>query len=137
MDVPNKEDIEFVDWEILPPGWWNDESQANKIRSNFGSSEEFNEFIDRLKFVDGFNPRQTYTGKFGDQGYKYYIFVFDRHVVAECPQYGNAVYVLKGTDNWQSIFSRSRQELRANYNDRMIWIRHTKTWKQRLKPYLN
>ena len=122
----------------MPPGWWREPGEVSAIKREFkGTEEEFREFMERPEFVDSYGPINTYKTRFSGQGYQYYVFLFKNHAVAECPQYGNAAYVLKGTDGWQSIFSRSRQELRANYSDRMIWIRHTKTWKQRLKPYLN
>ena len=109
----------------------------NQIRSQFKTKKEFRDFIERLEFVDSYGPINTYKTKFSDQGYQYYVFLFKNHVIAECPQYGNAAYVLKGTDGWQSIFRRSRQELRRHFPDRITRIRHTKTWKQWLVRYLN
>ena len=129
---------EALDWEVLPPGWWRLPREVSGIKRKFkGTEMQFREFMGRLEFVDSYNPINTYTTRFSGHGYQYYVFLFNNHVVAECPQYGNAAYVLKGTDNWQSIFRRSRQELKAKYSDTMIWVRHTKTYKRRLEPYLN
>jgi Leucine-rich repeat (LRR) protein len=131
--------IRMVDYEILPPGWWRekDSPMVNQLRRQFKTKKEFGNFMDRLDFADSKGPIELYTSKFNDQGYQYYLFVYQNHVLAECPQYGNAAYVLKGTDGWQDIFWRSRQELRKNFSHRVTWIRHTKTWKERLAEYLN
>ena len=107
------------------------------IQSEFSNPKEYRDFIDRLEFADSHKPLSIYTSKFDNQGDSYYIFVYTNNVVAECPQYGNAAYVLKGKTGWQSVFTKSRQELRKNYKDRIVWIRHTTTWKQRLSKYLN
>ena len=93
--------------------------------------------MERPEFVDSYGPINTYKTKFSEQGHQYYVFLFRNHVVAEFPQYGNAVYVLDGTDGWEDIFKKSRQELRKNFSHRITWIRHTKTWKERLGKYLN
>ena len=93
--------------------------------------------MERLEFVDSYSPINTYKTRFSDQDHQYYVFLFKNHVVAECPQYGNAAYVLKGTDGWQDIFRRSRQELRKNYKGRVHRIFHTGGWKERLGKYLN
>ena len=126
-----------MDWEVLPPGWWRDSTRVKEIRAGFRTQREADTFLGRLEYVDGFGPLETYESKFANSGYKYYIFIFRNHAVAECPEYGNAVYILRGTSDWKSVFSRSRQELRADDSGRIDWIRHTTTWKERLAQYLN
>ena len=131
-------DAETLDWEILPPGWWKIPREVSAIKSQFkGTEKEFREFMERPEFVDSYGPIKTVKTKFSGQGYQYFVFLFRNHAVAECPQYGNAAYVLKGTDGWQDIFRRSRQELRKNYKGRVHRIFHTGGWKERLGKYLN
>ena len=108
-----------------------------KIQSEFSNPKEYRDFIDRLEFADSHKPLSVIRSKFDNQGGTYYLFVFRNNVLAECPQYGNAAYVLKGTTDYKSVFTKSRQELRKNYKDRIVWIRHTTTWKKRLSKYLN
>jgi hypothetical protein len=130
-------DAKEVDWEVLPPGWWRDSTRVKEIRAGFRTKREADTFIGRLEYVDGFGPLETWESKFAKSGYKYYIFVFRNHAVAECPQYGNAAYVLTGASGWKSVFSKSRQELRADPSNNVTRVRHTTNWKARLAEYLN
>ena len=129
-------DAEDIDYEILPDGWWRIPSQRSTLRKSFKNPKHYEDFIERLNYVDSFGPKSVFRSKFDQQGDGYYIFVFHNNVVAECPKYGNAVYVLVENQNWRNVFRRSRQELRADFKNSVINIRHTKTWKERLKPYL-
>ena len=128
--------VEILDYEVLPDGWWRIPAETTKLKKSFVNPQHYEDFIERLNYVDSFGPKSVFKSKFDDQGDGYYVFIFDQNAVAECPKYGNAVYVLKGNQNWRDVFTRSRQELRSDFSNRVINIRHTKTWKERLKPYL-
>jgi tetratricopeptide (TPR) repeat protein len=130
-------------WVHFSPNWWLSPVRRRQIRLGFRNTHEVEEFIERLEFIDSLGPLDTYGLKFGSQDYQYYVFLFQEYAVAECPQYGNSVFLLEGTGDWQDIFNRSIQDLRRtpysidnSIRGRVSWIRHTKTWQQRLKHYL-
>ena len=122
-----------LSWEVLPPGWWNDPAYVQQI-SRAGENGEL--VIERLRFVDNLGPLERYIGheKFGND--PYWVFVFDTHVVAECPMEGNAIYLVTGTSNWRNLLSRSKMGLLSAAPDRVRRIVHRGDWKSRLKRVL-
>ena len=121
-----------LNWEILPPGWWRDQKIVSLMRSSSRGEGDGDHLVERLQYVDSFNPTSVYRSKFGELGYQYYIFVFKRYAVAECPDYGNAIYVLDGVSDWKAVFRHSRGDVRRFYRNRIIRIYHTDNWKGRL-----
>jgi len=86
--------------------------------------------------VDSLDPDRRYIGndKFGS--YPYYVFIFKHHVVAECPLEGNAIYVIEGTEDWQSLLNRSKRNLLAAVPNRVSRVLHTGAWQNRLSRLL-
>ena len=134
-DIPRL-DAEVLDWEVLPPGFWRENEYKEMLKSTL-SDDEFDLFYDRLNFIEGYNPLDIYQSLLGYRGYPYYVFLFENHAIAECPMYGNALYVLEGSEDWASVFSLSKRQIIREYGERIKKIRHSYTWKYRLVRYLN
>jgi len=117
-------------WQVLPPGWWNQDKYASAFGNKYKQAD-LN--FARLKVVDSLGPSKRYVGsdKFGS--YRYWVFVFKNHVVAECPLEGNALYVITGTQDWRNLLRRSKSDLSSNYKGRVQRIMHVGDWESRLK----
>jgi len=125
-----------LDWEILPPEFWRYNSITSEISESM-NKEEMESFLERLIFIDKFNPTQVYKSKFANRGYQYFVYLFKNHVVAECPEYGNAAYILPSNSKWQDIFRLSRREIKIKYKNQITIVRHIGDWRNRIKTYLN
>lgn len=100
-----------LDWEVLPPGWWVDRERVNNFRKKLGDKAA-KYFIERLKFLSGLNPIESYEGKNYLGNRSYYVFVFNKVIFAECPEFGNALYYLEGDDTlkWRDVFSNTKRK---------------------------
>lgn len=132
---------EKLDWEVLPPRWWRNPSLVRKVLGHDEITPQDTLLISRLQFVDGLQPTECYSSKpslssrFGDR--TYFVFIFDNHVVAECPKWGNAIYVIKGTKDWQVLLKHSKREVLDLARGRVTRILHSGEWKARLCFALN
>ena len=122
-----------TDWEILPPGWWHDPRHREQLESQFRDKEQAQLFLQRLEYLDTFNPTEVYRSRFSDQGSPYYAYVFAESVVAENPLEGNAIYVIRGLESWQSLLKLSKENLRHQYPSRVKRIVHRGDWETRLQ----
>ena len=122
-----------LSWQVLPAGWWNDRRYTNLLNNQHGFRSLV---IERLRFVDSLRPRSRYIGspRFGN--YAYWVFVFASHVIAECPLEGNALYVIRGTDDWRNLLSRSKRNLLMIAPHRVDRIVHNGDWKTNLMEIL-
>jgi hypothetical protein len=125
-----------LDWPILPIGWWT--IPKYKLLATRGTQDRQSGqlVIDRLIFLDSLNPKERYIGqdRFGSD--PYWVFVFEEHVVAECPMEGNAIYVVHGTHDWKTLLNRSKRALRAAAANRYKRIVHRGDWKTRITTAL-
>lgn len=120
-----------LDWEVLPPGWWKDKTILENVKRKLGKQgSEY--FFDRNEFIESLSPSERYIGNSYLGNRNYFIYIFTNCVVAECPQFGNALYVLKGpkTSSWKEVFSSNkRQALNAGASR----ILHSGRWKSKLR----
>lgn len=120
----------YVSWEILPPG----ELDVNltRILTGIGSSDPKlrQKLTDRFKFLASMKPRNFVQGTSRFQRYFGAQFADDL-VVFENVVYGNAIYVM--FQNWEALSKISRVDLLSTNSQEFIRIRHTKTWKLKLK----
>ena len=92
--------------------------------------------FERLNYLDSFSPQEMYRSTFNSQASPYYAFVFAECVVAENPLEGNAIYVVKYLESWQSLLRLSKEVLRSRYGHRVRKIVHRGNWKGRLQEEL-
>lgn len=120
----------YVSWEILPPG----EIEQNIVRILTGiKSSDPNlrqKLTDRYKFLSSMKPRNFVQGTSRFQRYFGAQFADDL-VVFENVQYGNAIYVM--FQNWEELSKISRVDLLSSATQEFIRVRHTKTWKLKLR----
>jgi hypothetical protein len=100
-----------INWEILPPGWWNDKKYIFNIESDTPESTLKSNIIERLKFIDSLSPHEWFQGKNYLGRRSYYVAVFQSCVIAESSQYGNAAYVVYDTSKWQSVLNRTKRQV--------------------------
>ena len=123
-----------LSWEVLPPGWWRDKSQIEKLKKRLGDRQS-QLFMERLEYIASLNPLKQYEGHSYLGSRLYYIFVFKKAILAECPMFGNAAYLLKGGKmaSWQEIFVQTK---RFALNKGATRILHMGDWKKRLSKDL-
>lgn len=123
----------YVNWEILPPGE-RDENLLRILGSQTDNPKIRGQVVDRYDFLNSLRPRNFIRGTSEFRRYFGAQFAEDL-VVFENTEYGNAIYVMYG--NWQELSQKSRLELLSSRSTEFDRIRHTKTWKQRLRALLH
>jgi hypothetical protein len=120
----------YVNWEILPPG--EIEENVTQILTGIRSSDPGlrQRITDRYKFLQSLKPQCLIQGTSRFQRYFGAKFA-DDFVVFENVEYGNAIYVM--FSNWEELSQKSRTELLSSASTDFIRIRHTRTWKLRLR----
>lgn len=119
-----------LQWTVLPEGWW--QKPVRGSGRGAGGVQQHSDELHRIKFIDGLGPKAWYEGR--DVGIRrYYVAVFKRVVVADCPDSGNALYYYGGKHDWKDIFRKSKRDaLRAGAQR----IYHAGDWKERLRRML-
>jgi hypothetical protein len=77
----------------------------------------------RLRFLLSLGPDKLYRGResLRSHGRAYIVAVFKGLAIAECPDYGNALYAFRGNGSqWQSVFQRSKKEARKRGAVRVV-----------------
>ena len=116
---------EILDWEILPPDFW--EQQERCLGTGNGSEQS--EKWERIQLVRSLAPTCEFQGNHSGLRY-YYAFVFPTVVIAESAQFGNAIYYYEtDNDSWQTVFRKSKSEALDSGARRMV---HSGDWPGRL-----
>lgn len=123
----------YVSWEILPPGE-RDENLLRILGSQTDNPNIRGQVVDRYDFLNSLRPRNFIRGTSEFRRYFGAQFAEDL-VVFENTEYGNAIYVMYGS--WQELSQKSRLELLSSKSTEFDRIRHTKTWKHRLRALLH
>jgi len=124
-----------LSWEVLPVGWSRNGQEFERAQELlFDGQKVFSEKLnyDRLTFLDQLAPLESYVGVDTLGSRVYVLYIFDRHVVAECPLEGNALYVVDGTEDWREIFQHSKADFRTIAKHRFKRVIHKGDWKSRL-----
>jgi hypothetical protein len=121
-----------LNWTVLPQGWWSDPKYQSQVAKINSKTKNPGIILERLAYLESLGPRLAYEGKDRLGSEAYWVFVFDRHVVAECPLWGNAIYVIRGTGDWRTLLSKSKRELLTAGQGRIQRISHKGDWKSRL-----
>jgi tetratricopeptide (TPR) repeat protein len=130
-------DWSLLDWEILPQ-----DVSGSLVGSGNGYEHGVGLFdrvpglskerTERLNFILGLGPREVLKGKEGFLS-QYVAFTFESHVVCEHGDYGNAIYLLTGTEDWGFIFKNPKKDARRMAGGRLKRIIHKGDWKIRLE----
>jgi hypothetical protein len=84
--------------------------------------------------VDALGPQQRFRGSPRLGGSIYFVFVFKKCVIAECPDWGNALYLLTPAERWQQVFGLAKSD--ALVRPGMHRIIHRGDWARRLKQLM-
>ncbi|MFA6501307.1 MAG: hypothetical protein WCT85_00810 [Parachlamydiales bacterium] len=120
-----------LDWEVLPPGWWKDKAMIEKVKQKLGQqASEY--FFERNEFIESLAPKKSYMSQIYLGGRLYFVYIFDNCIVAECPQFGNAAYILRGKimAKWKELLSSTKRHALSSGASRVL---HIGNWKSRLK----
>ena len=115
-DRPNY-DAQQLSWEVLPPGWWRDPAYISRLQTE-AAREGILLDINRLVKLASLSPRATYRGWYLDahtnsRRYPYHVFEFEAVAIADCQQFGNALYYAP-VEDWREVFVLTKREaLRA------------------------
>lgn len=136
LDGNNKiietDNIETINWEILPAGekiW----ESFNGKQKNLLSKSEKTLIKERFDFINKFKPDSRKKGVGGYTGYLIFefknknIFIFDSII------YGDATYIFE--DNWEYVSKLTKKEIitQGLAKDRII---HNKLWENKIRNYL-
>jgi hypothetical protein len=125
----------LLDWEFLPVGWWRNPAMAARIEENLDKGQA-RLLMERLDFIESCQPRECFMSSFSRDKVPYYAYLFERCVIAENPLEGNAIYVIKGIEKWQSMLHLDKRTLRTRYADRVTRVVHRGDWKHRLRDLI-
>lgn len=119
--------VEQLEWVVLPPGWLLLLGRGEGRHWHQGSLEDAD--YARLGFIDSLSPERWYAGKRLGRT-QYFVAEFAGIVVADAPQIGNAIYILRDSEsNWRHILSRTKPEAIHAGAERLF---HVGGWKERL-----
>jgi hypothetical protein len=82
----------------------------------------------RLDRIESLHPVARYVGTKAWKGYVVFEFQDSDRVILECPQTGNATYILQG--NWRDMVSASKAELLSDYRRYCARIVHRQNWER-------
>ena len=118
----------LLEWEVLPSGWW--DIRWFDGRSEGETRRPSKDALERIRFINSFDPARWYLGKSLGTRY-YYVALFAGVAVAESPVWGNALYYCATrADEWRVVFRKTKREaLRAGAR-RII---HRTHWKARVE----
>ena len=125
-----------LSWEVLPPGqWWADRDLFMRV---FGSDSVYNPAnyqlrMERLSLLASLGPTRWYRGQDIMERRFYCVALFKNGIVAESPVLGNAVYVLRGIEDWRRLIGLSKRELIIDGGSRVDRIIHSGYWESRLR----
>lgn len=119
--------IDVLDWTVLPPGWWRSGRFSRGLFSKPNARELLD--IERIEFISDLVPAAWYEGRtLGTR--QYFVAEFDGVVLAECPDWGNALYYCVGRNDWRLIFRRSKREALSLGAKRIL---HKGDWRKRIR----
>jgi len=125
----------LLDGEFLPVGWWRDPAMAVRIEESLDKGQA-RLLMERLDFIESCQPSECFMSSFSTDKVPYYAYLFERCVIAENPLEGNAIYVIKGIEEWQSMLHLDKRTLRTRYPDRVTKVVHRGEWKRRLRDLI-
>jgi len=122
-----------LDWIVLPVGFWNEPKYLSEINRFSAGAKSPGIFLERLKFAESLEPQEIFQGMNSLGTVAYWVFVFDDYVLAECPLYGNAAYLIQGTTDWKSLLSMSKREILESRPEMVTKMIHTPDFEERIK----
>lgn len=118
-------------WEVLPPGWWRLQSSWSR-KAGLGHALGRAGAVHRIEFISSFSPQKWYAGS--HLGARlYYVAEFEGIAIAECAEFGNALYYVRGP-NWRDVFRLTKRAALQAGARRLI---HRGNWRARLTALIS
>ncbi len=120
-----------LDWVVLRPGWT--ERVARQERSaRSDDPRRVKMDFSRIAFIDALAPETWFAGSHLGS-VVYYVALFPHIAIADCIDFGNALYFVRrdrGADNWRSVFQLDKRSARSAGARRIV---HTGAWQERVR----
>lgn len=130
FDVP----VRRVHWHILKPSgdsWL----QLVRYYENLSRIRDRQYDLDRLRLIHDFKPDQIFVGRASFEGYVVFVFEAKGTAVLDCPEVGNAIYIMQAK-KWKFLSQLSKTELLKYHSAEVRRIIHRSRWLSDLQFYL-
>jgi hypothetical protein len=129
-----RRNLKTVGWRLLPPGEFSFERYRRYFEGLQSRLPEFMFQPERLEKAWSLLPAVGYVGTGEFEGYHVYLFEWTEKALLECPQFGNAIYIIHV--EWKSLSRLTKKELLARHSRRVTKIVHKGDWFERVKAEL-
>lgn len=132
--ISSKLNVKKLSWKIFPKGKWHIDEIIKVFKEyKWNKKDKFDET--RLRKIElTLKPTICYVGEAEFEGYIVFSFDWTEKVVLECPQKGNAVYIING--DWKEITKLSKLDTLSQFPKEVSRIIHNDTWLERLHEEL-
>jgi hypothetical protein len=123
--------MKHLPWRVLPPG----ELSVTTLHQHYHRLQQQNPHVryERERITNAFSlhPDQCYVGRDEFEGYMVLTFAHTPKALLECPEFGNAIYIINS--DWKRLSSKTKQELLANHSGEITKMVHKGDWFSRVK----
>jgi hypothetical protein len=126
--------VRRVHWEILKPSG-NAWQELVRYFERLSHSHDKRYDLDRLHRIHDFEPDQIFVGRASFEGYVVFVFSNRQMAVLDCPEVGNALYMME-TNKWKLLSQMSKTELLRFHREEIHRIVHVSWWLSDLKYFL-
>lgn len=123
-----------LSWKVLPPG----ESSADSVLRYYERLQRYNPDIkfdkERLSKALLLRPNNYYVGTGEFEKYIVLTFKHTSKALFECPEFGNAIYIIHS--DWQRLSRLSKRDLMTYKQHQATKIVHREDWFARVKREL-
>lgn len=123
--------VSRLPFQPLPPGELSVDSLKRHYEYSAGGNPDRRYDPERVAKVLSLGPSVVYVGIEGFAGYMIFTFPYTEAALLECPERGNAVYILNR--DWMTLARMSKRELLSERPAEVTKIVHKGDWFQRLK----
>lgn len=123
--------VSRLPFQPLPPGEISVESLKRHYEEGVGDNPDRRYDPERVEKVLSLDPSVVYVGTEGFAGYMVFTFPHTEAALLECPERGNAAYVIDR--DWMRLARRSKRELLDERPSEVTKVVHKGDWFERLK----
>jgi hypothetical protein len=135
LDIDFENAVRRVHWEILRPSGnsWDDLVRHYEYLAR---TRDVRYELQRLKYVHEFGANEIWVGRASFEGYVVFCLHEKQFAILECPEVGNALYIMS-LDEWKSFSQLSKTELLRFHRQEVRRLLHTDHWKSELRRLLS
>jgi hypothetical protein len=134
LDLDFGPHVRRIYWELLKPSGdsWSDILRHYEYLQRVSNCRYD---LERLKKIHNERPDMIYIGLAAFEGYVVFVFSTVELAVLDCPQVGNAIYLMESSD-WMWLSHLSKTELLSVHEQQVRRIVHGQQWLQQLRTVL-